>query len=179
MDPGSNPMQPGFALMATLTSGLLGQPDTRPRQPSSAVRALGHGSHLTPVGPQPTGLLLVRPRHSVPVVAPFGPSYPSCTLTPTPVDPNNRASSSPDPTPILTDPCPRRPSRSGPFPYPSAPQDPSDSAPTLARCSASGLLPCNLSVALRPPVRALVPVGTPLSSSPFYLGFPFCPLISP
>src|SRR4029077_12271665 len=58
MDPGPNPMQPGLALMATLTSGLLGQSDTRPRQPSSAVRALGHGSHLTPGGPRPTGLLL-------------------------------------------------------------------------------------------------------------------------
>src|SRR4029077_8235820 len=58
MDPGSHPMQPGLALMATLTSGLFGPSDTRPRQPSSAVRALGHGSHLTPVGPQPTGLLL-------------------------------------------------------------------------------------------------------------------------
>src|SRR4029077_18799867 len=58
MDPRSNPMQPGLALMATLTSGLLGQSDTWPRQPSSAVRALGHGSHLTPVGPRPPGLLL-------------------------------------------------------------------------------------------------------------------------
>src|SRR4029077_4182557 len=58
MDPGSNPMQPGLALMATLTSGLLSQSDTQPWQPSSAVRALGLGSHLTPVGPQPTGLLL-------------------------------------------------------------------------------------------------------------------------
>src|SRR4029077_5339885 len=173
MDPGSNLMQPGFALMATLTSGLLGQPDTRPRQPSSAVWALGHGSHLTPVGPRPTGLLLVRPRHSVPVVAPFGPSYPSRTLTPTPVDPNNRASSSPDPTPVLTDPCPLRPSPSGPFPYPSAPQDPSDPAPPLGRCSASGLLPCNLSVVLRPPVRAPGPVGTPFQFVSICLGFPF------
>src|SRR4029077_17772576 len=97
MDPGSNPMQPGFALMATLTSGLLGQPNTRPRQPSSAVRALGHGSHLTPVGPQPTELLSSGLATRSPVVAPFGPSNPSRTLTP--VDPYNRASSSPDLTP--------------------------------------------------------------------------------
>src|SRR4029077_8861452 len=104
MDPGSNPMQPSLALMATLTSGLLSQSDTRPRQPSLAVRALGHGSHLTPVGPQPTGLLLSSLATQFPVVAPFSPSNPSCTLTPTPVDPNNRAFSSPDLTPILTDP---------------------------------------------------------------------------
>src|SRR4029077_18868481 len=161
MDPGSNPMQPSLALMATLTSGLLGQSNTRPQQPSLAVRVLGHGSHLTPVGPQPTGLLLSGLATQSPIVAPFGPSYPSHTLTPTLVDPNNRASSSPDLTPVLTDPCPLRPSPSGPFPYPSAPQDPSDSAPTLGHCSASGLLPCNLSVVLHPPVRAPGPVGTP------------------
>src|SRR4029077_2822666 len=58
MDPGSNPMQPSLALMAILTSGLLSQSNTRPWQPPLADRALGHGSHLTPVGPQPTGLLL-------------------------------------------------------------------------------------------------------------------------
>src|SRR4029077_12693932 len=152
MDPGSNPMQPSLALMATLTSGLLGQSDTRPRQPSLAVRALGHGSHLTPVGPRPTGLLLSGLATQSPTIAPFGPSNPSHTLTPTLVDPNNRASSLPDPTPILTDPCPLQPLPSGPIPYPSAPQDPTDSVPTLGHCSASGLLPCNLKVAPCPPV---------------------------
>src|SRR4029077_16342905 len=103
MDPGSNPMQPGLALTATLTSGLLSQSDTRPRQPSSAVWALGHSSHLTPVGPQPTGLLLSGLATHSPVIAPFGPSNPSRTLTLTPVNPNNRAFGLPDLTPVLTD----------------------------------------------------------------------------
>src|SRR4029077_11999660 len=133
---------------------ILGCSGTRPWQPSDPC---GHSANRTP---------LVRPCHSVPAVAPFGPFYPSCTLAPTPVDPNTRASSSPDPTPVLTDPCPLRPSPSGPFPYPSVPQDLTDSAPTLGRCSASGLPPRNLSVVLRPPVWALGPVGTLFSSSP-------------
>src|SRR4029077_7683963 len=80
MDPGSNPMQPGLALMAILTSGLLGQSNTRPQQPSLAGRAPGHGSHLTPVGPRPTGLLLSGLATQFPIVAPSGSSNPSCTL---------------------------------------------------------------------------------------------------
>src|SRR4029077_3655807 len=79
MDPGSNPMQPSLALMAILTSGLLSQSDTRPKQPPSADQTLGHGSHPTPVGPQPTGLLLSSLATQSPVIAPFSFPNPSCT----------------------------------------------------------------------------------------------------
>src|SRR4029077_12715963 len=171
MDPRSNWIQPSLALMATLTSGLLGQSDTRPWQPSSAVWALGHGSHLTPVGPRPTGLLLSGLATQSPVVAPFGPSNPSRTLTP--VDPNNRASSSPDPTPVLTDhahsdPHPPVPSRTLQHPRTLlTPHPPSAAAWPPGFCHATSVL---LSI-LRSGPQALLVLRS--LCPPFVWGSPF------
>src|SRR4029077_14182955 len=91
---GHSDFRPLRPIRYSALAAILGCSGTRPWQPSD------------PCGPSANRTPLVQPRHSVPVVAPFGPSYPSHTLTPTPVDLNNRASSSPDPTPVLTDPCP-------------------------------------------------------------------------
>src|SRR4029077_17037337 len=89
---GHSDFRPPQPIRYSAPAAILGCSGTRPQQPSD------------PCGPLANRTPLVQPRHTVPIIAPFGPSNPSCTLTL--VDPNNRASSSPDPTPVLTDPCP-------------------------------------------------------------------------